>query len=550
MAANTDFNIRLRVQAEQAAAAFRQIQNLAANTAGQIEKSMERSSSKVRSAFTGLANGIKGAFTGIPGLLASLGAGLSVGALISVNREFARLGASLQTVTGSASAGKQAFAELEDFAARTPFSVQELTEAFVRLKSLGLDATIGSLESYGNTASATGKSLMQFTEAVADAITGEFERLKEFGIKSEAQGNKVSFTFRGITTTVAKNAAEIEGYLKKIGQTDFAGAMETRAATLDGALSNLGDSFSRLAREIGESGVNDAISAFARSISGAIDAVSRWLDSTQDISRRTDVKGLTDQLSALRTEEERLARVSSAPRTKSGIQGAQQETQRRKAAEDLGKVRFDIAEVEQRLLDLQPAAKKAGDAVAAGLAKAGASAQESAKAIAKLQEALKGTRDAITAQPEKADEEVSILDFAGAITKARSAFAAGDSEKAIKNADQARLLIEQMAKAGRESDLVLGGLTAQVEQLGTRIADRLAGKSVEIPITTTYDQALAELPAVRDRIQSAASANPIRVPVYAEIVLPDGSTYSAGGQTSGDVAKTLADEALKRGARK
>ncbi len=107
-----------------------------------------------------------------------------------------------------------------------------------------------------------------------------------------------------------------------------------------------------------------------------------------------------------------------------------------------------------------------------------------------------------------------------------------------------------MTEAGRESDLVLGGLTAQVEQLGVKIGEKLAGKGVEIPIATTYEQALAELPAVRERLQSAASANPIKVPVYAELVLPDGSTYSAGGQTSGDVARTLADEALKRGAKK
>ncbi len=120
----------------------------------------------------------------------------------------------------------------------------------------------------------------------------------------------------------------------------------------------------------------------------------------------------------------------------------------------------------------------------------------------------------------------------------------------MKSAEKARDIIEKMTEAGREGDLVLGGLTAQVEQLGARIAAEPAGKGIEIPVATTYEQALAELPAVRERLQSAAAANPIKVPVYAELVLPDGSAYSAGGQSSGDVAKTLADEALKRGARK
>ncbi|MCU0935830.1 MAG: hypothetical protein MUF66_07105, partial [Gammaproteobacteria bacterium] len=376
------------------------------------------------------------------------------------------------------------------------------------------------------------------------------ERLKEFGIRAEQQGNKVALTFRGVTSVVAKSAADIEGYLRRIGEVEFGGAMERRAATLDGALSNLGDSFSRLAREIGQSGVNDAIAGFSATIGGAVDAISRWLDGLQDVTRRTDVQGLTRQLAELRAEEERLARIASAPRTETGIRGAGQAQQRKQAGEALGEVRFDIAEVERRLLDLQPAAKTAGDAIAGALAKGGTSARELTTSLAKLQEGLKGTREKIGAGPEKPAGELTTLDFAGAISTARTAFAAGDTEKALKGAEKARTLVEQMATAGRESELVLGGLTAQVEQLGAKIGERLAGKGAQIPITTTYEQALAELPVVRDKIQAAASANPIRVPVYAEITLPDGSTYSAGGQTSGDVAKTLADEALKRGAKK
>ncbi|MCU0936799.1 MAG: hypothetical protein MUF66_12235 [Gammaproteobacteria bacterium] len=502
-----EIGVKFRVDDAQASAAFRRVQATAKTTGD-----------RVKGAFTGIASSIRGAFSGLPGLLAGVTAGLSVANLVAVNREFARLGAALETVTGSASAGQAAFARLEAFAARTPFSVEELTQAFIRL---------------------TGKTLEQFVEAVADATTGEFERLKEFGIRAEQQGNKVALTFQGVTTVVSKSAAEIERYLRRIGEVEFGGAMERRAATLDGALSNLGDSFSRLAREIGESGINDAIASVSATLGGAVDA-----------SRRTDIQGLAGQLAELRAEEERLARVASAPRTETGIRGAGQAAQRGKAAQDLAKVRFDIAEVEQRLLDLQPAAKTAGDAIASALGKGGTSAREAATALAKLQEGLKGTREKIGAGPEKPAGELTTLDFAGAITKARSSFAAGDTEAALKSAEKARGIVEQMTEAGRESDLVLGGLTAQVEQLGVKIGEKLAGKGVEIPIATTYEQALAELPAVRERLQSAAAANPIKVPVYAELVLPDGSTYSAGGQTSGDVSRTLADEALKRGAKK
>lgn len=158
--------------------------------------------------------------------------------------DFETLRTSLETATGSAQAAAEAFAQIQQFAATTPFSVEEVTTAFIKLKNLGLDPSEAALTSYGNTAGAMGKSLDQMIEAVADATTGEFERLKEFGIKSKTEGNKVTFTFRGVKTTVKKEAAAIEEYLRGIGDVQFAGGMERQAKTIAGAFSNLQDSIS------------------------------------------------------------------------------------------------------------------------------------------------------------------------------------------------------------------------------------------------------------------------------------------------------------------
>lgn len=174
---------------------------------------------------------------------------------IRVTAEFEKLSASLETVTGSSEAATDAMAMIREMASETPFSVQQLTESFIKLKALGLDPSREALISYGNTASAMGKDLNQMIEAVADAATGEFERLKEFGIKAKSEGDRVSFTFQGITKTVGKNAAEIEGYLRDIGEFQFAGAMEKQMDTLDGAFSNFNDSMDNLLLSIGEAGV-------------------------------------------------------------------------------------------------------------------------------------------------------------------------------------------------------------------------------------------------------------------------------------------------------
>jgi len=223
---------------------------------------------------------------GMKAAVAGLGLGLLVGKTIQVSREFSVLKASLKTVTGSAENASVAFKQISEFAAATPFSVQQSTEAFIRLESLGLKPSIAAMESYGNTASAMGKSLLQFVEAIADATTGEFERLKEFGIKAKSVGDDVAFTFRGVTTEVGKNADEIEAFLRKIGQTDFAGAMEERAATIDGALSNLSDSTALLANRMGEGGLAGGVAAVAFALS---DASTKAGDAAEEFGRLSGI---------------------------------------------------------------------------------------------------------------------------------------------------------------------------------------------------------------------------------------------------------------------
>jgi len=199
----------------------------------------------------------------IGGLMATAFVGKQITDTIT---KFEKLEASLRTITGSADNAAVAFGFIQEFAATTPFQLEEVTAAFIKLKALGLTPSAEALTSYGNTATAMGKSLNQMIEAVADAATGEFERLKEFGIKSKSQGDQVTFTFQGIKTTVGKNAEEIEAFLKSIGDVQFAGAMEEQADTLNVALSNMGDGFSKLVKAIGDAGLTAMLTGIANAV--------------------------------------------------------------------------------------------------------------------------------------------------------------------------------------------------------------------------------------------------------------------------------------------
>lgn len=166
--------------------------------------------------------------------------------LVDSQRQLDKMSASLKTLTGSTQGAKQALSILQDFARDTPYGLEQAVEGFRKLVALGLTPSEEALRSYGNTASAMGKDLNQMIEAVADASTFEFERLKEFGIKAKQNKTDVEFTFQGTTTVVKKSAADIEQYLLNIGNVNFAGAMADQANTLNGAIASASDSWSQL----------------------------------------------------------------------------------------------------------------------------------------------------------------------------------------------------------------------------------------------------------------------------------------------------------------
>lgn len=80
-----------------------------------------------------------------------------------------------------------------DFANRTPYETDSVVQATVRLQAYGLEAQ-KVLPAIGDMAAVMNKDIIQAVEAVADAQTGELERLKEFGITKQMivdEGNRI-----------------------------------------------------------------------------------------------------------------------------------------------------------------------------------------------------------------------------------------------------------------------------------------------------------------------------------------------------------------------
>lgn len=239
-------------------------------------KSLQGSIKQANSSLGSFASSVKGVLAPLLSVAAAIGA---MRKLVDVQRQFDVLNAGLITATGSAENAAIAFDALQQFASKTPYDLNQATKAFTQLVNLGLTPSEQALTSYGNTASALGKDLSQMVEAVADATTGEFERLKEFGIKAKQEGDKVSLTFQGVTTNIGNNAAEIEQYLIGLGENQFAGAMAARMATLDGAISNLADTWDNTFRLVAASGAGDLIESSVRMATDALQELNDQLAS-------------------------------------------------------------------------------------------------------------------------------------------------------------------------------------------------------------------------------------------------------------------------------
>lgn len=207
----------------------------------------------------------------------------------------------LETTEGSSAGAQRAMKWVSDFATRTPYELAEVTEAYVKLRAYGLDPTNGLLKSLGDTAAAMKKPVLQAVEAIADAVTGENERLKEFGIKGSKQGGKITYAYtdsagnQKSATVDAANRKLIESTLTAIFNEKYAGAMDKLSRTWRGMLSNLSDQWARFTNTAMNAGLFDYMK---NKLSGLLATLDRMAANGQlqawAISTGTAIKNIAE----------------------------------------------------------------------------------------------------------------------------------------------------------------------------------------------------------------------------------------------------------------
>ncbi len=204
--------------------------------------------------------------------------------IIQATTTFEGFRAQLTAYLGSQQRANAELARMEQLAKGLPQTLQDLTNGFVVLNRYGISTANASMTAFANIASANNKNMSQLAEALGDALTGEYERLKEFGVKVRSENGRTTVLLGDQILGVANSGQELISLIEDLGEKGgkYFGAAEAQATTLTGALSRMSDSVTRAQRNIGDAGFGAAVGQLADRMSTALDTNTQL---TESISR-------------------------------------------------------------------------------------------------------------------------------------------------------------------------------------------------------------------------------------------------------------------------
>lgn len=190
-------------------------------------------------------------------VLGGLGAGaaltgiyaLSKGAFDNV-KAFEDLSAKISGVTGDLQSAEKVFWELNSLEDETTISTQKLADSLLYLNKYGISVTSKDIKDLSALSLGLNKDLETVSSAIAKATQGRYNELKNLGVAVQDEGNKLSVTFKGVTTEIGKDAESIKNYLSSIGESKFSDVLNNKLNTTEAALGRFQNAWGTLQTEI------------------------------------------------------------------------------------------------------------------------------------------------------------------------------------------------------------------------------------------------------------------------------------------------------------
>ena len=167
-----------------------------------------------------------------------LGAGLVIRNIVNTGKQIENLKVQLKFLFGSAQEGAKAFDEMAKFAAKVPFSLEEIQRGSGVLAVVSKDAKelAHLMRITGNVAAVTGLDFKTTAEQIQRSLSAGISAADLFRDK----GVKEMLGFKaGATASIEETAAAFERVFGKGGR--FDGATDELAETFGGTLSMIGD---------------------------------------------------------------------------------------------------------------------------------------------------------------------------------------------------------------------------------------------------------------------------------------------------------------------
>ena len=194
---------------------------------------------------------VKASVFNVRNALAGLGAGLVIRNLVNTGQEIESLQVRLKFLFGTAEEGAKAFDNMAKFAAKVPFSLEQIKQGAGVLSVVSKDADelADILEITGNVAAVTGLDFRTASEQIQRSLSAGIasaDLFREKGVR-DLLGFKA-----GATVTAEETAEAFERVFGKGGK--FGGATDELAKTFEGTLSMIGDKFFTFKKTILEAG--------------------------------------------------------------------------------------------------------------------------------------------------------------------------------------------------------------------------------------------------------------------------------------------------------
>ena len=240
------------------------VADLAVNISANI-KDLQRNIGKAKASLQNFGNSVGALGAGLTASITLPLAGLGATALKTAS-DFEQLEVRLQTLTGSAKAGRKQFERLQKFSAGTPFQLQDLVKANNTLLGFGMsaDEAFTSLQQLGDVASATGADLQSIAIAFGQSsaegklFTRDIRQFINQGVPAvDLLAQSMGVARSEVFTLAEEGKISFKILQDAIAQSTqtggkFANATKAQSQTIAGLFSTLRDNVSLALGELGK----------------------------------------------------------------------------------------------------------------------------------------------------------------------------------------------------------------------------------------------------------------------------------------------------------